>query len=102
MNKRIKKKHNRKIMIGRIVNLKNPWNTNTPHWKRIKASGRKRKMYYDIHCTCTPNRNNTVRSIEFKCSKMEMKETDATSRYIATYLQHLHNGEVTKYGHIFR
>lgn len=60
MNKRIKKKRNRQIMIGGIINLKNQWNTNTPHWKRIKASGRKRKMYYDIHCIYTPNRNHRV------------------------------------------
>ena len=60
MNKRIKKKHNRKAMIGCIVNTKNPWNINAPHWKRIKASGRKRKMYYDIHCTYAPDRNNRV------------------------------------------
>lgn len=122
MNKRIKKKHNRKIMIGwYIVNSKNSWNTNTPHWKRVKASGRKRKMYYDIPCTYAPNRNHRVyspslvqkalqkalkehivRTIEFECPKMEKKETDVSSQYKATYVQHLHNGEVTKYGHIFR
>ena len=50
MNKRIKKKRSRQVMICGIINLKNPWNTNTPIWKRIRASGRKRKMYYDIHC----------------------------------------------------
>ena len=60
MNKRIKKKHNRKILTMCIINLKNPWNTNTPHWKRIRASGRKRKMYYDIQCIHIPNRNQRV------------------------------------------
>lgn len=60
MNKRIKKKHNRKILTRCIINLKNTWNTNTPHWKRIKASGRKRKMHYTILCTYAPNRNHRV------------------------------------------
>ena len=94
MNKRIKKKHNRKIMIGYecIVNAKNPWNTNTPHWKRIKASGRKRKMYYSIHCVCRPNKNNRV----YNPSLLQK----ALKEY--TVIQHLHNGEVTKYDHIFR
>ena len=40
--------------------VENPWNTNTPHWKRIRASGRKLKMYYDIHCFYEPNRNQRV------------------------------------------
>ena len=62
MNKRIKKKHNRKILTRCIINLKNTWNTNTPHWKRIKASGRKRKMHYVIPCTYAPNRNHRVYS----------------------------------------
>ena len=60
MNKRIKKKRNRKILTRCIINIKNPWNTNTPHWKRIKASGRKRKMHYTILCTYVPNRNHRV------------------------------------------
>lgn len=60
MNKRIKKKRSRQVMICGIINLKNPWNTNTPIWKRIRASGRKRKMYYDIHCFYSPNQNDRV------------------------------------------
>ena len=60
MNKRLKKKHNRKDMIRCVEYIENPWNTNTPHWKRIKASGRKRKIYYDIHCVCGPTRNHRV------------------------------------------
>lgn len=58
MNKRIKKKHNRRVMIGSVVHSTKQWNTNTPYWKRIKASGRKLKMYYDIRCIYSPNRNN--------------------------------------------
>ena len=58
MNKRIKKKHNRRVMIGSVVHSTKQWNTNTPYWKRIKASGRKLKMYYDIRCVYSPNRNN--------------------------------------------
>ena len=60
MNKRIKKKRSRQVMICGIINLKNPWNTNTPIWKRIRASGRKLKMYYDIQCIHIPNRNHRV------------------------------------------
>lgn len=60
MNKRIKKKHNRKGMIGCVEYIENPWNTNTPHWKRIRASGRKLKMYYDIRRIHIPNRNHRV------------------------------------------
>lgn len=101
MNKRIKKKRNRNVMIGSVVHSRNPWNTNTPHWKRIKASGRKLKMYYDIRCTYAPNRNNrvynpalvqkalkeyTARTMEFKCPKMEIKELDAASGYMRKIL----------------
>ena len=60
MNKRIKKKHNRKGMIRCVEYIENPWNTNTPHWKRIKASGRKRKIHYTTLCTYVPNRNHRV------------------------------------------
>lgn len=60
MNKRIKKKRSRNVMIVGIINLKNPWNTNTPIWKRIRASGRKRKMYYDIRCVGIPISNKRV------------------------------------------
>ena len=121
MNKRIKKKRNRTSMIGVLIYTEFFGNIKTPHWKRIKASGRKRKMHYDIPCTYAPNRNHRVyspslvqkalqkaikehivRTIEFECPKMEMKETDVSSQYKATYVQHLHNGEVTKYDHIFR
>lgn len=60
MNKRIRKKYKNKkcIKIVYISHLKNQWSTNTPDWKRIKASGRKLKMYYDIRCIYSPNRNN--------------------------------------------
>ena len=60
MNKRIKKKRSRQVMICGIINLKNPWNTNTPIWKRIKVSGRKRKIHYTTLCTYAPNRNHRV------------------------------------------
>ena len=62
MNKRIRKKRKNKkcIKIVYINRLKNQWSTNTPRWKRIKASGRKRKIYYDIHCVCGPTRNHRV------------------------------------------
>ena len=60
MNKRIKKKHNRRVMIGSVVHSTKQWNTNTPYWKRIKASGRKRKMYYDIRCVGIPISNKRV------------------------------------------
>ena len=60
MNKRIKKKRSRNVMIVGIINLKNPWNTNTPIWKRIRASGRKRKMYYGIRCVGVPISNKRV------------------------------------------
>ena len=101
MNKRIKKKLNRKVMIGSVVHSRKQWNTNTPHWKRIKASGRKLKMYYDIRCTYAPNKNNrvyppalvqkalkeyTARTMEFKCPKMEIKELDAASDYMRKIL----------------
>lgn len=59
MNKRIKKKH-KIVMVESISITGNPWNKNTPHWKRIKASGRKRKMHYRIGCIYSPNRNNRV------------------------------------------
>ena len=62
MNKRIRKKRKNKkcIKIVYINRLKNQWSTNTPRWKRIKASGRKLKMYYDIQCIHIPNRNHRV------------------------------------------
>ena len=60
MNKRIKKKRNRTSMIGVLIYTEFFGNIKTPHWKRIKASGRKRKMYYDIHCFYEPNRNQRV------------------------------------------
>ena len=60
MNKRIKKKHNRKGMIGCVEYIENPWNTNTPHWKRIKASGRKRTVRFHIMCIGGPNKNHRV------------------------------------------
>lgn len=60
MNKRIKKKRNRTSMTGILTYTEFFGNIKTPHWKRIKASGRKRKMYYDIHCIYTPNRNHRV------------------------------------------
>lgn len=43
MNKRIRKKRKNKkcIKIIYINCLKNQWSTNTPRWKRIKASGQK-------------------------------------------------------------
>ena len=58
MNKRIKKKRNRTSMFGVFIYLEFFGNIKTPHWKRIKASGRKRKIYYDIRCIYSPNRNN--------------------------------------------
>ena len=60
MNKRIKKKRNRTSMIGVLIYTEFFGNIKTPHWKRIKASGRKRKIYYDIHCVCGPTRNHRV------------------------------------------
>lgn len=60
MNKRIKKKRNRTSMIGVLIYTEFFGNIKTPHWKRIKASGRKRKIYYDIHCVGGPNRNHRV------------------------------------------
>ena len=58
MNKRIKKKRNRTSMTGVLIYTEFFGNIKTPHWKRIKASGRKRKIYYDIRCISSPNRNN--------------------------------------------
>ena len=60
MNKRIKKKRNRTSMIGVLIYTEFFGNIKTPHWKRIKASGRKRKIYYDIQCIHIPNRNHRV------------------------------------------
>ena len=60
MNKRIKKKRNRTSMIGVLIYTEFFGNIKTPHWKRIKASGRKRKIYYDTHCVCGPTRNHRV------------------------------------------
>ena len=60
MNKRIKKKRNRTSMFGVFIYLEFFGNIKTPHWKRIKASGRKRKIYYDTHCVCGPTRNHRV------------------------------------------
>ena len=60
MNKRIKKKRNRTSMIGVLIYTEFFGNIKTPHWKRIKASGRKRKMHYTILCTYVPNRNHRV------------------------------------------
>ena len=60
MNKRIKKKRNRTSMTGVLIYTEFFGNIKTPHWKRIKASGRKRKIYYDIHCVCGPTRNHRV------------------------------------------
>ena len=58
MNKRIKKKRNRTSMTGVLIYTEFFGNIKTPHWKRIKASGRKRKIYYDIHCVGGPSRNH--------------------------------------------
>ena len=60
MNKRIKKKRERNSMIEVMTYMEFPGNTKTPHWKRVKASGRKYMM-----CLCTnrvmkSNRNNRV------------------------------------------
>ena len=60
MNKRIKKKRNRTSMTGVLIYTEFFGNIKTPHWKRIKASGRKRKIYYDIQCIHIPNRNHRV------------------------------------------
>ena len=60
MNKRIKKKRNRTSMFGVFIYLEFFGNIKTPHWKRIRASGRKLKMYYDIQCIHIPNRNHRV------------------------------------------
>ena len=59
MNKRIKKKH-KNVIVESIAITGKSWNTNTPHWKRIKASGRKRRMHYRIACIYSPNRNQRV------------------------------------------
>ena len=52
MNKRIRKKRKNKkcIKIVYINRLKNQWSTNTPRWKRIKASGQKRMARVHIGC----------------------------------------------------
>ena len=44
MNKRIRKKHKNKkyTTITYFHCLEKQWSTNTPRWKRIKASGQKR------------------------------------------------------------
>ena len=60
MNKRIKKKRNRTSMTGVLIYTEFFGNIKTPHWKRIKASGRKRKIYYDTQCIHIPNRNHRV------------------------------------------
>ena len=60
MNKRIKKKRNRTSMTGVLIYTEFFGNIKTPHWKRIKASGRKRKIHYDIQCIHIPNRNHRV------------------------------------------
>ena len=60
MNKRIKKKRNNKKLVGFTLYKSVPWNTNTPHWKRCKASGRKYMWYYHNGCICNMNRNNRV------------------------------------------
>ena len=60
MNKRIRKKRKNKkcIKIVYINRLTNQWSTNTPRWKRIKASGRKRTVRFHIMCIGGPNQNH--------------------------------------------
>ena len=60
MNKRIKKKRERRSMIGVMAYTEFLGNTKTPHWKRVKASGRKYMMYCHTNCTMKPNQNNRV------------------------------------------
>lgn len=43
-----------------INRLKNQWSTNTPRWKRIKASGQKYTVRFHIMCIGGPTRNHRV------------------------------------------
>lgn len=57
MNKRIRKKHKNKkyTKITYIDFLEQQWSTNTPCWKRIKASGQKRTARVHFLCMGGPN-----------------------------------------------
>ena len=72
--------------------------------KRIKKKlAKKQPIIKPFLSTKGPDPLKVVRTKDhFGIIYLGMKEADATSQYKATYVQHLHNGEVTNYGHIFR
>ena len=72
MNKRIRKKRKNKkcIKIVYINRLKNQWSTNTPRWKRIKASGQKRMAR--VHFLCIDGPNQIHREYDYLWYKKTM------------------------------